>query len=343
MDEAEGDPLSFVEEPFEPPEIQDSGRAAQHCRDDARIAGQPTGFSRADGLAGVEASRLDLVAQLLLVDGHHDGGGGPRVQMVGRQVLDELAEGQPASMVPVGARPRLVADLRRARAEAAATRRRHGVEDPAQQLAVQGGEREVTGDRAVVVVVERQAGPSPRGCFFVDDELVLVGVDLGLVRLDGGQGPTSGAPQGLGRQALGLRHQLGLDPVALGIGDGRGQLPCGPDDHVSVLCRDGTIGQSLGGAGPVDQPDREADLSMGGGLVAVGHLGHPLPGAHGPARSRRTGLLCCSQQLHPDRADLGLRPTENPQQVSLLHTAQPTRDRRANPGWPAARLSAEAR
>ena len=106
VDQAHGDALGFVEEPLEPAEVEDSRLAAEHGGDDAGVAGQPAGLAGADRLAGVEAGRLEPVAQLLLVDGHHDGGGGLGVQVVGGQVLQELAERQPASVVPVGAQAR---------------------------------------------------------------------------------------------------------------------------------------------------------------------------------------------------------------------------------------------
>ena len=132
MGQAHGDALGLVEESLEPPEVKHPRLATEDGGDDAGVADQAAGLAGADALTGVEAGRLEAVAQLFLVDGHDDGGGGLGVQVIGGQVLENLAERQPAGVVPVGARAGLGAHLRLGGAQTAAAGRGHRFHDLAE-------------------------------------------------------------------------------------------------------------------------------------------------------------------------------------------------------------------
>lgn len=59
------------------------------------------GFARREMVAGVEPGGGKPAAEHVLVDGHHDGGRRTRVEAVGGQVVEELAEREPAGVIPV--------------------------------------------------------------------------------------------------------------------------------------------------------------------------------------------------------------------------------------------------
>ena len=180
-------------------------------------------------------------------------------------------------------------------------------------MTVQRRDGEVTGDRAVVVVVERQPGllpappprrrragsrgrrpwPRPARRRPVPDE-----------RLDA-------APWGAAALALATRSASTSSRWASVTVSGS----CRVARTITSACSavKAPSASAMGGGRPLGQPGREADLPVGGGLVAVGHRRRPLPGArHGPARPRRTGLVRRRQQLQLDRAHLGLGPPQQP-------------------------------
>ncbi len=72
-------------------------------------------------------------------------------------------------------------------------------------------DREPATQRAVWVVPHRQLGPSQCGCFFVDQERVLVGIDDGFVGGDGLKTPSRGTAQIAGVHHRCLVDQRGLD------------------------------------------------------------------------------------------------------------------------------------
>ena len=126
-------------------------------------------------LAGVEVGGLQGPGQDGVVDGDHDGGGGPGVQVLGGQVLEERGEGESAAVVPVESFSALTHPPWGG----------HRVEDLAQERRRRGGDGEVSGGGAVVVVVQAQRAPRPGDLLLACDQVVLVGVDPGLVGLDG--------------------------------------------------------------------------------------------------------------------------------------------------------------
>jgi hypothetical protein len=130
----------------------------------------------------------------ILVEPYDQGRGHLAVQPVGGQVLDELAERQASRVVPVGAQAP-IPRLHLAGAEPATTGRGHGLEDLAQQLAVQVGDRELARHRAVTVVVQREPGLVVGDPLVLAEQRVLVGVDHRGVALHGLERATRRHPE----------------------------------------------------------------------------------------------------------------------------------------------------
>jgi hypothetical protein len=79
----ERDPLGLGEEALGAAEVEDLGGAGQDRRQDPGAAGEAAGLGGGDPVAGVEAGRGQLVAELVVVEGDDDGGGDLAVQAVG--------------------------------------------------------------------------------------------------------------------------------------------------------------------------------------------------------------------------------------------------------------------
>ena len=186
---------------------------------DPGAAGEASGLGGGDPVAGVEAGRGQLVAELVVVEGEDHGGGDLAVQAVGGQVLEHLDErlALPAGPVRVGVG---------AGVGAAAARGGELLDGLAQDGAGQGRHREVAGHGAVVVVVQGEPGPLQGGGLLLAQQGVLVGVDHRDVALDDLQGPARGPAEPDRVEPLRLGDQGGLDAHPVLDGQGRGQ-PCG--------------------------------------------------------------------------------------------------------------------
>ena len=73
----------------------------------------------------------------------------------------------------------------------------------------------MSGGGAVLVVVEAQGAGLCGGCFFVAEQVVLVGVDGGLVGFDGLDRAAGEAAELVGVEPLGFLDQGCFDVVAL--------------------------------------------------------------------------------------------------------------------------------
>ncbi len=318
---AESSALCLAEETSGPAEVEGERGGPQDCRKDPGGARQAAHISGGQHLVVVEVRGPEGFAKRLQLDGDHHGGGRFRVQVVRRQVLEELAEGLAARAVPVGARGGF-ADLGVSCAESAAPGRGDRLEDLAEQVALQDRDREVAGDRPVVVVVQGQAGAGPGAVLLVADQFVFVRVHGGDIVLDRSECTPGGLAQRVRCQELGLREQGVLDHVALLGGDGRGQLLVGPDDDLGVLGRDDAVGECSLGCGPTVQPLGERDLAVRCRLVGVGQPGGPLPRRGRPGAPRRSRPVCGSEDLEFLRGQAGLAAGQGLEQIGLLLRAE---------------------
>jgi hypothetical protein len=87
--------LGGGEEPPGPAQVEWLGLRVQYRGQDAGAAGQPSGFAGGDRGAGGQAGGGEVGGELGLVDGDHDGGGGPAVlgQPAGGDALEQGGEG----------------------------------------------------------------------------------------------------------------------------------------------------------------------------------------------------------------------------------------------------------
>ena len=99
--ESGGDALGLGEQPGLAAEVEGDGGAAEDRGDEPGAAGEAAGFAGGDGVSGVESGGLEGAGKGVVVEGDHDGGRGPVVQVVGGQVLEELGERNAAAVSPV--------------------------------------------------------------------------------------------------------------------------------------------------------------------------------------------------------------------------------------------------
>ena len=250
-----GHALGLGEQPLGATEVEGLGLAAEHGGHEPGVAGQPTGLSRRDQVAGVEPGSAEVTAEGVEVEPDQDGGRGLAVEPVGGQVLEDLGEGEAASVCPVVCPvplDSLVSCLGGARSETAAAGSGDRVEDLLEDRPGQRGHSEMAGESAVAVVVERQPGPGECGGLLVAELAVLVGVDDGCVVLDGGEGATSEAAE-LGRiDAPGLVDEASLDRGDLFAREPGRELCGGGRDDGCVVGGQLAVGECLrGGRQPV--------------------------------------------------------------------------------------------
>ena len=247
----ECDALGLGEEAVRPTQVERQGAAVEHGRQDPCGAGRTASLARRQVVPGVEVGGSEALAQAVVVDGHDDRGGDLAGEAVGGEVLEQLDERRAVPLGPVACRRGVRARCRAAgrgrgtgsspqgstgrsadRAVAAgragSAGGHHLLDRLAQDRAGQSGHREMTGDRAVVVVVHRQAHASLGPRLLTPQLGVLVRAGLGRRALRGEQGPASGPSQPGRVEAPGLGHERGLDLGALGT---RSATPAGDSRH----------------------------------------------------------------------------------------------------------------
>lgn len=99
--DAHRDALPVGDQTSETSEVEYLRAAAENRGHDACSAREAPGFARREMVAGVEPGGGKPAAEHVLVDGHHDGGRRTRVEAVGGEVVEELAEREPAGVIPV--------------------------------------------------------------------------------------------------------------------------------------------------------------------------------------------------------------------------------------------------
>jgi hypothetical protein len=141
--------LRLGEEPGCVAEVEGDGPAAEDCGEDRGVAGEPAGFSGREGLVGVKVGCFEGALQDGVVDRDDHRGRAFRVQVVRREVLEELGEREPPAVPPVERTLRSCWLAHPARCG-------HGVQDLGQDRSGECGDGEVPGGGAIAVVVQRQ-------------------------------------------------------------------------------------------------------------------------------------------------------------------------------------------
>ena len=298
--------MGLGEEALGAAEVEDLGGAGQDRRQDPGAAGEPPGLGGGDPLAGVDAGRAEPGAELVVVEGDHHGGGDLAVQPVGGQVLEHLDErlALPAGPVRAGVRAGVGAGV-----GAAAARGGELLDGLAEDRPGQGGDREVPGHGAVVVVVQGEPGPLQGGGLLLSQQGVLVGVDHRDVALDDLQGPARGLAEPDRVEPLRLGDQGGLDPAPVLPGQGRGE-PCGWCAAMTVAWAGERAPGAEGGGGGgqvVVQGGGQPDLAGRVGAAGAGVYRQPGAGAGHPGVQGDLGLVGRGEELELQRLQPGDR------------------------------------
>lgn len=225
--QGEGPALRLGEQPGPSPEVEGDGVAAEDHRDDARAGSQSAHLAgrHLDPRVG-EAGSVGLTAQGLQGGGHQHRDVGPTAQLVGGQVVDQLAEGLallvgpvdlpvlPREVLPPGCLwPRSLdwGPVRRVLARQS-PRCHERIEHLAEHVALERGEGEPPVDGAVAVVAHPEGRGLPRLLLLSAHALVLVAVHHGLRHAQLSQDAASRPAQRTRSQSLGLADEHLLGP-----------------------------------------------------------------------------------------------------------------------------------